>query len=614
MILDLVPSLLLALVTGGAFGCGAEEGAPAGPAGDEVRTEGITLDQAAVGLGPYYLDRAGATYVLTEDIVATGSAFVFAARGVTLDLGGHRLTFGTAADSFRYGVAVPPPFPHVHSTWSRSDITRWKQASGATVRNGTIVQPAPGGAACAAFAAYGQRDITVADLEIVIAGDDTFALRLSECAQIEVRDNVIRDRTRVVTNRHAGRAAIDVMAAHDGRIEIRGNQIEQCRQWGIRVKRRSPATVWGRIHANTIQPATIVTNGYAIGVHGDRLEVYENQIAAENGRGIHVELCDEARVYDNEVTVTEVPRWGEYSRVSAHGIKLEACTRAQVHGNTVTSCGKSEAADAVGNGAALVIGVKADSHNEVRNNTFAARHLGGAAFDPSDYGQFATAIEIVGVEAGSGLVIEENTFVTEDRFFTSSRWHGRPSPGSGGGGGDGAHRDPDSGVPLVSPADASDLVLRANRWRREATAVPTRKYDLFFMDSSVEHLRFVDNEGGDFRNVGTGWPWLPCAWSVAFTGRVETGRSGGAPIPYIPLEIRDARGAIVATVSTNGAGWAPVTLDAFTARAAGAAPPGVAIVEHNPHRVSADYPGGRRVQPAIVSAPDFRVRVPLDQP
>jgi len=56
------------------------------------------------GKPPYDLDKAGATYVLTEDIVADSTALRIKAENVTLDLNGHTVTFN---DKYGSAEAVP---------------------------------------------------------------------------------------------------------------------------------------------------------------------------------------------------------------------------------------------------------------------------------------------------------------------------------------------------------------------------------------------------------------------------------------------------------------------------------------------------------------------------
>ncbi len=49
------------------------------------------------GAGPYLLDQANTTYVLTTDVDTLGTAFVVGAAGVTLDLNGHTVVYGDAS-------------------------------------------------------------------------------------------------------------------------------------------------------------------------------------------------------------------------------------------------------------------------------------------------------------------------------------------------------------------------------------------------------------------------------------------------------------------------------------------------------------------------------------
>jgi hypothetical protein len=58
---------------------------------------GITIDSAWLtqhGRAPYLLDQAGTTYTLATNVDVSGTAFVVAAPNVTLDLGGHTVTYG----------------------------------------------------------------------------------------------------------------------------------------------------------------------------------------------------------------------------------------------------------------------------------------------------------------------------------------------------------------------------------------------------------------------------------------------------------------------------------------------------------------------------------------
>jgi hypothetical protein len=50
----------------------------------------------ARGAGPYYLDQAGKTYVLQQDVTTKGTAFAIIASDVTFDLNGHTVTYDNA--------------------------------------------------------------------------------------------------------------------------------------------------------------------------------------------------------------------------------------------------------------------------------------------------------------------------------------------------------------------------------------------------------------------------------------------------------------------------------------------------------------------------------------
>jgi len=538
----------------------------------------ISLDSAAVGAGPYYLDIAGETYVLTEDIETPGTALVFAANNVTLDLNQHTVTYGTIPNSYRYGVAVPPPYPHSAPRWSESDITVWENADGSTVKNGTIEQGAGEGADCASVIARSQDGITIQDLNISMIGDDTFAISINEFKNMTISGNTITDLTNVVTNRHAGRAAIDISSASDGNIEVFNNIIHNCRQWGIRVSRRNPATIWGRIHNNEIYANTIVTNGYGIGIRGDRMEAFGNTIQATNGRGIHISNCDGALVHDNDIDVVEI-NIPEYNKLSAHGIKLERCTNAEVYENYVVSRGLVVDGSNICNGSALNFTVNENSNNHVHDNIFVARHMGGDAFDPSNYGFHASAIEVVVVENNSGLRIVNNTFITNDRFFSSTEWNSADG----------------------SPLDGSSILIKGNTWTRETTTVPTRKYDLFFFYTSVTGLRFLDNNGGDFLNYGTGWPWSYNSWSVGNTGTIKTLDENGDPVSGVDVTVRNSQGEVAVTGSTDPTGKFMAALDEWVASAAGRSTEHVyTLTDLNPHEFTAEFVEGDQTVHATV--------------
>jgi len=549
----------------------------------------MTLDAATVGTGPYYLHLTGATYQLTEDISTPGTAIVFAAQNVTLDLNGHTITFGTSSSPYRYGVALPPSYADTNTLWTSSDITVWRNSAGGVVKNGAIVQGAGRGANSAAFISFAEDIITLQDTSLTVSGDDTYAARFEYGGNFSVSGNTVTDNTTVVSNRHQGRASIDfINISTEAPLEVFNNAIYNSRQWGIRVARGDTTGTWGHIYNNTITTNTIVTNGYGVGAHGGMLEVSNNVIHATNGRGIHIE-GNNAKVHDNDIDVIEFPS-SEYPRVSAHGIKLEGCANAEIYNNTVVSKGYVVSPTQTSIGAALDFSVDVGSNNYIHNNTFTARHLGGPGFTSGDYNtMYATAIQALqtgNIDGDTGLRIEDNTFTSNDRFFSSTEWAVV----------DGA--EPDRIV------DAQTISLARNTWIREPTALSLLKKDITFFQSSVSGLRFVDNTGGDFQNVGAGWSYAFNSWREAHSGTVTLLNSDGTPAVGVVVEARDAQN-VTTSATTNSLGRAAFVLDNLS----GTITTTPQITQKNPYQITAQFLSGAATRQAVINTNSWQLTI-----
>jgi PKD repeat protein len=62
--------------------------------GSTINIDASWLQQR--GAGPYYLDTAGATYVLQTDVTVDGTAFMILNKNITFDLNGHTITYGNS--------------------------------------------------------------------------------------------------------------------------------------------------------------------------------------------------------------------------------------------------------------------------------------------------------------------------------------------------------------------------------------------------------------------------------------------------------------------------------------------------------------------------------------
>ncbi len=294
----------------------------------------ITAPSNAIRISaPGTLSQNGATYLLTQDVTSAGTAFEITGRDVTLDLGGHTVTYGTG-DGTCAGV--------------RSLYLYFSGKS--TVRNGKLVQGG-NGKSCPAIDFEGGHDIRLHHLELVVRGPDSNCIEVTgPSGETEIDHNVLRCDTKVVSNRHYPGVAAMYVADHLQSVRIHHNKILSSPQWGIKLQGHETRGV-AMIHHNVVKGTkALVANGYMIGVYKPDVDVFENDLAGES-RGIHVDCMngsgDRAYVHDNALSVQDQlnPEYTTFHWV--HGIKLEGPEAARIERNAV-------------------VGVADDAHAEVR--------------------------------------------------------------------------------------------------------------------------------------------------------------------------------------------------------------------------------------------------------
>ena len=551
----------------------------------------VQLTGNMVGDGPYYMTQPGTTYVLQGNVITSGTAIVFAAQNVTLDLNGYTVTYGTGSASYRYGVPAPPPYAHTNPRWSSSDITVWNSCTGAILKNGSIVQ---GGTGLYnwCFRTTDQNNITLDGVTMSCVGNDSGMIYFEGGGTQTVRNCVLNDNTGTtsISNRHQGRAAIDFESQNGSTpLLIYGNTITGARQWGIRISRPGGA-VAGQVYSNTIGLSTIVTNGYGIALQGPNLKAHDNVIVAANGRGILLSseganISDGCEVYNNTVTVQELPNHVEYDYLVVHGIKLDYPINADIHDNTVTAIASVPEANNVGAAAALSISLHSNSGCSVHDNTFVAQHAGGAAYDPDNDRHYATCINIVQQYASSdstGLSITNNTCSTQDQFISVTET-----------------------APYTTPQDLG-MTISGNTWTRATPPQTTSQKELFVFGSSVANLDILDPLGADnFRTYRATWPYGTNSWATKFTGLVRTVGSGGSVTSGVTVEARNAAGTLVATV-VSGATGAVFVLPEFTGATAGGSG---TITEKNPYTFTVLFGSGNQTGVKTVDAKDWILTV-----
>lgn len=446
------------------------------------------------------LNQAGATYQLTRDVSATGTAFTIAADGITLDLGGHTITYGTAPGDNRHAV-VSQDHDHL------------------VVKNGTIVQGAGNGSGCHAVSITGGDDVEIRDLTLTVRGPDTRNILGNWGSRHHVYRNHCINNSTVVSNRHQGIAAIDIINHAGGGTSVHDNIIDGSPQFGIRLRAKPAGSSGFSVYNNQVRHNAVVANPYGIAVNnmGD-CDVYGNTIVARNGRGIHVESEALAAgwilVHDNHIDVKEGPN-PEYKPGWSHGIKLEGAPRARVFNNTVVARAEPD----FGHAYALDFTLAAGTNCEVYDNTFTA-----ISTDPN---LVAAACHPVASHRDSGLRIHDNVFESNSRLVYWD-WDG----------GDGVY-------------------LASNTFRRLPGVVPFRT--LYFENGGNPAIdnTFLDTrlEGGAALDDALMKPGsLAISYAVRWYLTVAVRDGNGAPMEGAQVMVNDSAGDTVFTSDTSPAG------------------------------------------------------------
>ena len=177
---------------------------------------------------PYVLDQPGACYLLTQDIEADGTALRIAASHVTLDLGGHRVTYNgkhldldVDAEDFLSEAAF--------------GITADPRLSGIRILNGTVLQGKGQNRASDATVGFNPlylrepRDVEIAGLTCEYAGTQLSGIVCRQSGpDTHIHHSVVDDQGRVIANRHQMCCAIRLDSESGG--QLHHNLVRRTRQ------------------------------------------------------------------------------------------------------------------------------------------------------------------------------------------------------------------------------------------------------------------------------------------------------------------------------------------------------------------------------------------------
>jgi len=384
------------------------------------KSEGAIRIPAQVDGPPFVLDKAGATYVLTEDVTADGTAFVITGSNVTLDLDGHTVVFGNNTTE------------QVRGVWA-------KNTGKATVANGHIVQ----GAKSAPYSAAVESRWRAEPTEIFAVSTDVhltcaYPIKfLGRAANTHIHHNRLASRVTDIESRHYPGNDLLRLDIAGGNCEVNDNLLTGGCHVGIRLAGEGPNVA---VHHNDIRHHQQYVNGYALACSCPGLDVHHNRVTS-CGRGAHL-TREGIRFHDNYLDIyghqqlDDMPaksRPFKTIRVELHGIKFEGAkvTSARVTGNFCRIVQKlpDKQWDYVPATPLNIACYDPNAMNEIADNTFVAlteyrktRHGGYGAS-----GQWASAIYLVGMEKGPAEAgkysawIHDNRFVSNDLFVGSYR-------------------------------------------------------------------------------------------------------------------------------------------------------------------------------------------------
>jgi hypothetical protein len=215
---------------------------------------------------PQQLDQAGATYVLTTDVVADSTAFNLTADDITLDLNGHTVTYDNVA-----GAWDPTTIP---GSWAYRGPHGIRVTGEATsIYNGIILQgPGNGGDGSEPLYAHNHREV----------GGITVAYQGPQLTGIDGslgngHHNVVIDYGTEILDRHSG---LDAIREYNGSTSLHHNLVKRARHRGLRGADDS------EIYRNEVYLDSWAINSFGIsnfGGHG--LSMHDNRIF---GTGYHV--------------------------------------------------------------------------------------------------------------------------------------------------------------------------------------------------------------------------------------------------------------------------------------------------------------------------------------
>ena len=258
---------------------------------------------------PYVIDRPG-YYLLTKDITAPRTAIEVTAEGVTLDLAGHTVTYGTET--------VPKEqFTDKWMSYVQKGSFGIKNMGGSKFKlfGGKVIQGAGNNRgndeSCGFNAVYIRdcSDVEMACMEVDFWTPQNWGVRFRNCGNnVLLHHNVVRDRGTKMHNRHGqGCGALGFIGSKGENYVARYNLVARTRQNGIR-------GAYSASHHNEIYVDSWATNSFATSIKAGHL-LHHNRIFCTGYHAIAVPWGNGVKVHDNFIHMVGINtgkrRWWE---------------------------------------------------------------------------------------------------------------------------------------------------------------------------------------------------------------------------------------------------------------------------------------------------------------
>lgn len=335
------------------------------------------------------LNQPNTVYTLQNDVAAAGTCFAIQANNITLDLNGHKVTYGSNGLDGEHGV-----YASANYAMDAKPGLAGGSFEAAVVKNGTIEQsgytagPAPGGLGHAIYWNQGGGlNAEFSNLTLNVIGHSAQAMRLRQKRKVLIHSNTVNSKVTTIVNRHQIDGAmiwVSASGADNGFVSAYGNTLNGGAQVGIYSNLGN-----SQFYDNYIAQSSLFTNDFAIMSSANNSDVFRNTVRPVSGRGIQG-TGRKARVFENDIEsfgLANIAEYGGCQPGGAYGVQLETgAYESLVMNNTIVAI--SDECDAAG------IRVTGPTHptpgapaslqgNIVFNNDVYAKKIGAGSGIPS---------------------------------------------------------------------------------------------------------------------------------------------------------------------------------------------------------------------------------------